>query len=89
MRHLMDEGLIPNAGSLASRARLFEDLTSPILRNPAKSFDWRIGNTAARAFAGEAGGSRVVVFVAKEGLYQGRVILRLFRMPLRIAQSGL
>jgi RHS repeat-associated protein len=89
MRHLMDEGLIPNAGSIASRARQFEDLTSPILRNPTKSFDWRIGNTAARAFAGEAGGSRVVVFVAKEGPYQGRVLSAVVPDATQIAQWGL
>ncbi|MEO5662030.1 MAG: RHS repeat-associated core domain-containing protein, partial [Nocardioides sp.] len=73
-RHLREAGLIENAGSLASQVGKFAELTSPILRSPAKTFDWTIGNTAARAFAGMAGGKQVVVFVAKEGPYQGRVL---------------
>jgi len=58
-RHLVDEGLIPNSGSLASRVQLFEDLTTPLLTNPAKTFDWRLGNTATCAFAGDVGGAPV------------------------------
>jgi hypothetical protein len=89
MRHLMDEGLIPNSGSLASRASLFEDLTSPILTDPAKTFDWKLGNTATRAFAGEAGGRQVVVFVAKEGPYQGKVLSAVVPDAGQITQWGL
>jgi len=89
MRHLIDEGLVPNAGSLASRAQAFERLTSPILRSPAASFDWRLGGTAARAFAGEAGGRQVVVFVAKEGPYQGRVLSAIVPDAAQIAKWGL
>jgi RHS repeat-associated protein len=74
MRHLIDEGLIPNAGSLAGRAKLFEKLTAPILEHPTSTFDWALGPTATRGFAGEIGGTRVVVFVAKEGPFQGRVL---------------
>jgi hypothetical protein len=89
MRHLMDEGLIPNSGSLASRAGLFEDLTSPILTNPAKTFDWKLGNTATRAFAGQAGGKQVVVFVAKEGPYQGKVLSAVVPDAGQMTQWGL
>jgi hypothetical protein len=89
MRHLIDEGLIPNSGSLAFRASLFEDLTSPILRNPSSSFNWQLGATAARAFAGEADGSQVVVFVAKEGPYAGRVISAIVPDADQVAQWGL
>lgn len=89
MRHLIDEGLIPNSGNLASRASLFEDLTSPILRNPSSSFNWQLGDTATRAFAGEAGGSQVVVFVAKEGPYAGRVISAVVPDANQVAQWGL
>ncbi len=89
MRHLMDEGLIPNSGSLASRAGIFEDLTSPILRNPSSTFNWRLGDTATRAFAGQAGGRQVVVFVAKEGPYQGRVISAVVPDANQVAQWGL
>lgn len=74
IRHLRDEGLIVNSGSLASQVAEFERLTSPILRTPAKTFDWRLGDTMTRAFMGQAGGRTVVVFVAKEGAYDGRVL---------------
>lgn len=89
MRHLIDEGLVPNAGSLAARAQSFESITSPILRNPAATFEWRIGNTAARAFAGQAGGKHVFVFVAKEGPYQGRVLSAIVPDATQMAQWGL
>lgn len=82
-------GLIPNAGNLTSRAQAFERLTSPILRSPKASFDWTVGGTAARAFAGEAGGRQVVVFVAKDGPYQGRVLSAIVPDASQIAQWGL
>ena len=89
MQHLIDEGLIPNRGSLASRVQLFRDLTSPILTNPAASWNWRLGNTATRAFAGRIGVHQVVVFVAKEGLYEGRVLSAIVPDLSQIAQWGL
>ena len=89
MRHLIDEGLIPNAGSLSSRAQAFQELTSPVLRNPTASFDWKLGTTATRAFAGEAGGRQVVIFVAKEGQYEGRVLSAIVPDTAQIAQWGL
>lgn len=85
----MDEGLIPNSGSLASRVQLFEDLTSPLLTNPAITFDWRLGNTATRAFAGDVGGTPVVVFVAKDGPYQGVVVSAVVPDANQIARWGL
>jgi hypothetical protein len=89
IRHLVEEGLIPNAGSLASRVQAFQDLTSPILRNPAAAFDWKLGGTATRAFAGEAGGRPVVVFVAKEGPFHGRVLSAIVPDAAQMAQWGL
>ncbi len=91
IRHLMDNppGLIPNAGSLASRVKLFEDLTAPILRNPSKTFDWTTGGTATRAFVGEVGGEQVVLFVAKEGPYRGRVLTAYAPDAKQMAQWGL
>jgi len=89
MQHLIDEGLIPNAGSLQTRAAIFQRLISPILTHPSKTFDWRVGNTLARAFAGEAGGKRVVVFVAKAGPYQGRVISAVVPTAKQVAEWGL
>ncbi len=56
MRHLIDEGLIPNAGSLQSRAKSFEDITAPILVAPSSTFDWKIGVTQSKAFVGNVDG---------------------------------
>lgn len=89
IRHLRDEGLIANSGSLASQVSQFEKLTSPILRSPSSTFDWRLGNTLTRGFAGEAGGQQVVVFVAKEGPYQGRVLSAVVPDANQMAQWGL
>lgn len=89
IRHLRDKGLISNSGSLASQVSQFERLTSPILRSPSSTFDWRLGNTLTRGFAGEAGGQQVVVFVAKEGPYQGRVLSAVVPDANQMAQWGL
>ena len=89
IRHLRDEGLIANSGSLSSQVAQFEQLTSPILRAPTRAFDWRVGETMTRAFAGEAGGRQVVVFVAKEGPYQGSVLSAVVPDAAQMAQWGL
>lgn len=89
IRHLRDEGLVSNSGSLASQVSQFEQLTSPILRSPTAAFDWRLGSTLTRGFAGEVGGKQVVVFVAKEGPYQGRVLSAVVPDANQMAQWGL
>ena len=89
IRHLRDEGLIANSGSLDSQVAQFEQLTSPILRSPAKTFDWALGGTMTRAFAGSAGGREVVVFVAKEGKYQGKVLTAVVPDATQIEKWGL
>ena len=89
IRHLRDEGLIANSGSLDSQVAQFEQLTSPILRSPAKTFDWTLGGTMTRAFAGSAGGCALVVFVAKEGKYQGKVLTAVVPDATQIEKWGL
>lgn len=74
MRYLMEEGLIPNAGSLASRVETMKNLLTPVLENPVASFNWRVGATQARGFIGNVGGRDLFAFVAKEGPYAGQVI---------------
>ncbi|GAA3747464.1 polymorphic toxin-type HINT domain-containing protein [Salinactinospora qingdaonensis] len=74
MRHLIEDGIIPNKGSVSQKRETFEAKTSKILTNPRKKFSWKIGGTPSNAFAGEVDGVTVVVFVAKEGPYKGRVI---------------
>ncbi|MEU5992340.1 hypothetical protein ABZ806_25500 [Spirillospora sp. NPDC047418] len=74
MRHLIKEGFIPNKGSVASQAKYFQSHFSQILTSPQKTFDWKIGNAQARGFAGRVDGRVVVLFVAKEGPCQGKVL---------------
>jgi hypothetical protein len=77
MRKLIDEGLIPNSGSLASRTTLFQKLLAPVLQNPTHTFNWSVGGPGgvkSKGFIGKVGGRDVFVFVAKEGPYQGRVL---------------
>jgi hypothetical protein len=89
MRHLIQEGLIPNSGSFAKRLEQFKELTSPILARPVKTFDWKLGATSARAMVGEVDGKSVVVFVAKEGPFQGRILSALVPDEVQIIQWGL
>jgi len=89
MRYLIKAGLIPDSGSPQTKAEIFQRLVTPILLHPSKTFDWRVGNTLARGFAGEVRGTRVVVFVAKEGLYQGRVISAVVPEASGVAKWGL
>lgn len=65
---------IPNGGSLQSRVDAFKALATPILENPIHAANWRIGATQGRAFLGSVDGQHVVVVVAKDGPYQGKVI---------------
>jgi len=88
IRHLREEGLIPDSGSLASQVRQFEELTTPILQSPSSSFDWRLGGTASRAFAGTVNGKNVVVFVATEGPFKGRVLSAVVPDANQAAQWG-
>jgi hypothetical protein len=74
MRYLIDEGMIPNKGSVAGKAAIFQDRLSPILTSPVKTFNWKLGDTQTKAFAGLVDNKMVVAFVAKEGDYQGKVL---------------
>ncbi|MBB6099664.1 hypothetical protein HNR42_003122 [Deinobacterium chartae] len=75
IRHLIKEGLIPNKGSLQSQVDNFsKNIAIPILENPNKTFDYKVGGTMTRAFMGEYMGKPVVIYVAKEGPYAGKVI---------------
>ncbi len=74
MRKLIAEGLIPDAGSLASRVQAMRNLLSPVLQSPTHTFSWRVGATEAMGYIGQAGGRDVFVFIATQGSYAGRVI---------------
>ena len=89
IRHLRDAGVIPNAGSLASQVAHFQAVIAPILKAPSASFDWRLGETLTRAFAGESGGVSIVAFVAKEGPYVGRVLSAVVPDASQVIQWGL
>ncbi|MDI5912012.1 polymorphic toxin-type HINT domain-containing protein, partial [Streptomyces sp. 12257] len=74
IRHLITDGLIPNKGSVASQVKYFQDNFGHVLTSPEKTFDWKIGGTQAKGFAKKVGGKVVVIFVAKEGPYQGKIL---------------
>ncbi|TWT59741.1 Ig-like domain-containing protein [Rubinisphaera italica] len=73
MRHLVGD-LIPNSGTLANRLDTFKQIANEILRNPEHVAPWRIGATQGTAYLGTSGGRRVVIVVADEGPYAGKVI---------------
>jgi RHS repeat-associated protein len=74
IRHLIQEGLIVNKGSLASQVERFRELVTPILTGPKKVFDWTVGATPGIGYLGEVGGKNVLVIVAKSGQWAGKVI---------------
>jgi hypothetical protein len=84
-----DDGIIPNKGSLASQVAIFKEKIAPVLVNPEKTFDWKIGDTRSRGYSGEVDGRLVVVFVAQEGAYQGKVLSAWVATPENIAKWGL
>jgi RHS repeat-associated protein len=89
MRHLIDDGIIPNKGSVAAKAQIFEEKLSPVLTSPSATFDWKLGGTMSRGFSGQVDGRTVVVFVAKEGPYQGSVISAVTPDAQGLAKWGL
>ncbi|MXM68835.1 hypothetical protein GR925_36930, partial [Streptomyces sp. HUCO-GS316] len=89
MRHLKDDGLIPNKGSVASQLEYFKQNFSQVLTSPDKTFDWKTGGTQARGFAKKVNGQVVVIMVAKEGPYQGKVITAMKPGPKNLAKWGL
>ena len=89
IRHLMDEGFIPNAGSLASRTGLFQNLTKGILTNPTATFNWNLRGLPVRGFMGTIDGKNVWVMVAKSGRYQGKVVTSFVPDATQLIQAGL
>jgi hypothetical protein len=89
MRYLIKDGTIPDKGSVASKAKIFQEKLTPILTNPTKTFDWKLGDTQSKVFAGEVEGRTIVAFVAKEGPYQGNVISAFEPSPANMVKWGL
>ena len=88
IRHLEAAGLIPSAGSLASRVRAFEHIAVPILENPAYTFPWTLGGLPTRGFLGTYQGQRIALCVAQEGPYQGKVVASLIPTPEQLMAMG-
>ena len=89
VRHLRAEGLIAKTGTLDSQVQEFAAVTGPILTNPTRTFRWRLGATSTRAFVGRVSGKDVVVFVATEGTYSGRVLSAVIPNAEKAATWGL
>jgi RHS repeat-associated protein len=74
IRHLMNEGLISNSGSLASRVEQFSEFATRIMRNPIATYQRSLRGVQVIGYEGYQAGKRVVVYVAQEGQYAGKVI---------------
>ncbi|NEC87904.1 polymorphic toxin-type HINT domain-containing protein, partial [Streptomyces sp. SID12501] len=89
MRHLKEDGLIPSKGSVKSQLEYFQKNFSQILTSPDKTFDWRTGGTDAKGFAKKVNGKVIVIMVAKEGPYQGKIITAMVPGAKNMAKWGL
>jgi RHS repeat-associated protein len=74
IRHLIEENLIANRGTLASQRAAFSRIAIPILENPTHTAPWRMGGDQGRAFLGVVDGRNVAIVVATAGPWQGKVI---------------
>jgi hypothetical protein len=89
MRHLIKAGVIPNKGSVATQLKYFQDNYSQVLTSPDRTFDWKTGDTNARAFAKKINGQVVAIIVAKEGPYQGKIITAMVPNAKKLAEWGM
>lgn len=89
IRHLLKDGVIPKKGSLASQVAKMRELTQPILQNPLKRFPWSVSGTPCEAYYGLVNGTRVVLAVAKEGPYAGKVLTSVVPDATQVAKWGL
>jgi hypothetical protein len=87
-RHLVEEGLLPNWSGTKSPG-LISDALVPILERPSAAFDSTLGGTAVRAFVGSLNGETVVVFIFKEGPYQGQLATSIVPSAAQRAAWGL
>lgn len=88
-RHFVQDGLIDDKGSLASKVAKFKELTQPILQHPSKVFPWTVFNVPCTGYAGVVNGRKVVVFVAGSGAYAGKVLTAVVATPDQIVTWGL
>ena len=89
MVHLRQTGLVHDSGRLSAQVERLQELTEPILRRPDWTFQWRLGATRTTAFVGRAEGRDVVVFVASEGKWAGKVLSAYEPSAERLAGWGI
>lgn len=77
MRKLVGN-LIPNSGRFADRLLVFKEIAGGILRNPEHVALWRTGADQGIGYLGTVGGKKVLVVVASEGPWAGKVISTIF-----------
>jgi hypothetical protein len=90
IRHLRDEGIIANRGSLASQVEEFSTIARPALQDPLVTpFHWRVGGGDTLAYLTRLEDGRVVgFFVAQEGPWAGRVVSAFVPDPDQLAQMS-
>jgi RHS repeat-associated protein len=74
LRHLIESEVIPNSGSLASKLEYFTQIAQKILSKPVAEFNTALRGTQVTGYEGYYAGKRIVIYVAKEGEYAGKVI---------------
>lgn len=79
MQHLIDDGLIPSKGRLAQRRVLFEEIAGPVLRHPIDKYKWRLRSAPTTAFTGVVNDRQLVVFVAREEKWKGKILSAVVR----------
>lgn len=89
MRHLVEQGIIPNKGVFASRLEQFKQIVNPILQSPEHVFQWKVGNSPSTAYASKVGEDWIVVFVADSGKWAGKVISTVTAEAADILKWGL
>lgn len=74
IRHLMEAGVLPQTGSLASRVAQFSEIARKILGNPVSTFERSLRGLKVIGYEGYEAGKRIVIYVAQEGQYAGKVV---------------
>lgn len=74
IRHLRTNGIIRNSGTLMSQMNEFRKIAEPILTNPTATYKYTLRGIKTMAYEGYYMGKRIVIYVAKEGPKNGKIL---------------
>jgi hypothetical protein len=87
-KNLTKAGILPGWSGTRS-PEIVREALAPILEHPTATFDHTLGGTRVRGFLGDLGGKQVVVFVFKEGPFQGQLASSSVPSPNQLKMWGL